>query len=135
MRNRAKRGGRTFSWRFARIVVSVGVLTAALMPATPGVMWAQGTSSMTLQSTPTCNDGNVCVWSNTSYSGLKDTFNCVAGVQNVHFNAFSIKNRCNARGVDALFDNTFKFCLPADGELPAVSRFNNIFIHASGSSC
>jgi len=122
-------------------VVSVSTLIAALMPGMAGHAWAEQTSNMTPQSTSSCNDGNVCVWSGQSYSGYKDTFNCSTGAKYVTFNeAYSVKNRCNNKRASIGWRHpdgviTFKACLNPNDEIPLVLRFNLVYVADLGSRC
>ena len=144
MRKQARRGGLMTSRRFARVVATASVLAVVFVISVPiEVSRAQGANDMALQTTPTCNDGNVCVWSSAavSYSGYKDTFNCSTGSKYVSFNeAYSIKNRCGNKRSSIGWrhsDGTinFKACLNPGGELPLVERFNLVYVADLGSRC
>jgi hypothetical protein len=83
-----------------------------------------------------CVSGNVCVWSESGYQGIKKEYRCTFGNHEPGtFAIASAKNRCPNRPARLLRPGADSTCLNPNGNRPAPPLAQSIFVYNQGERC
>ena len=126
---------------FAAVVAAMAIGVFALLPALGAAAEPEAAAPEAALVTPAaagegCESGNVCVWDETGYRGVKAEYRCTYGNHEPgSFAIASAKNRCPNRPARLLRPGAASTCLNPGGNRPEPPLAQSIFVYNQGETC